>query len=173
MRDTTIATLQKGHKSLQEKYLKVTSEKRRKPQEELLYQAREMKQQKIEKERYSALKSKQHKPLKSIDDIKKGLKIPSNDIPPVSSSRKKLLPTGHNKSKFDISNVDIIDSKSNDKENDDMIISPEQPQIPSRDVSVTILPPIEKTQIQKDLNISDDVQLDEINNMMKDIIDQF
>ena len=57
MRDTTIATLQKGHKSLQEKYLKVTSEKRRKPQEELLYQAREMKQQKIEKERYSALKS--------------------------------------------------------------------------------------------------------------------
>ena len=43
-----------------------------------------MKQQKIEKERYSALKSKQHKPLKSIDDIKKGLKMPSNDIPPVN-----------------------------------------------------------------------------------------
>ena len=134
-----------------------------------------MKQQKIEKERYSALKNKQHKPLKSIEDInvKKAIRVPTNNIPPVNSSRKKLLPTGQNKSKFDISNVDILDSKSNDKENDDMIITPEQPQIPSRDVSVTILPPIEKTQIQKDLNISDDVQLDEINNMMKDIIDQF
>ena len=46
--------MQRSHRSLQEKYLKLSSEKRKKPQEELLNQAREMKQQKIEREKFSA-----------------------------------------------------------------------------------------------------------------------
>ena len=51
LRDHTISKLQKNHKSLQEKYLKVCSDKRKKEPDELLYQAKDMKVKKIEREK--------------------------------------------------------------------------------------------------------------------------
>lgn len=127
---------------LQEKYLKIVSERRREPQEKLLTQAKEMNLQKIEKERYSAMKNKQKK--------------------------MKLITSG-NKSKFDISNSEVNDTKGNENNNS---YNAGNQYGNSQNISITLLPPIEQSKVNKDGNENENIQ--NVNNeMMKDIIDQF
>lgn len=112
---------------LQEKYLKMVSDKRREPQEKLLSQAKEMNLQKMERERYSALKNKQKK--------------------------KKVVTSNGAKSKFDISNTEINETKSNDINNNDNAGNQNGN---SQNISITILPPIEQSRINKDENEVDE-----------------
>jgi hypothetical protein len=51
IKEGTIQTLQKSHKQLQDKYLRLCSEKRKKEQEDLLIQAKEMRVKKNEREK--------------------------------------------------------------------------------------------------------------------------
>ena len=46
MKENTIQTIQKSHKILQDKFLKLCSDKRKKEQEDLLIQVKEMKNKK-------------------------------------------------------------------------------------------------------------------------------
>ena len=127
VKEASLTNFQKRHKMLQEKYLKMVSDKRREPQEKLLTQAKEMNLQKMEKERYSALKNKQKK--------------------------KKVITSNGAKSKFDISNTEINETKSNDINNNDNAVNQNGN---SQNISITILPPIEQSRINKDDNEIDE-----------------
>ena len=172
MKDAQIATMQKGHKSLQEKYFKLINEKRRKPQQELLNQAKEMKNQKMERERMSQKRIK----LKSREDKK--LMVPRGG---------SQIETKRNISKESDRDNTAIYAKENDElknisDNEllNIHINPNITNVNNQNNSNTsglILPMISSeksiSNIKK-LNISEnDVKLDEINNMMKQIIDEF
>lgn len=60
VKDSKLEDLNKKHKSLQEKYLKLSSEKRMKPQEDLLHSAKEMKISRMDKELFSHQNNKYH-----------------------------------------------------------------------------------------------------------------
>lgn len=144
--------------------MKLSSEKRKKPQEELLNQAKEMKQQKIEREKFSA----KHYKLRNIDDKKEY----NNEIPPIKG-RVRITGSSKRNSKNDnsskekeingnISNINISTVK-------------DKYQVNYNNNSNEVLPMINQNkQNNKLMNISgDDVKLDEINNMMRQIIDEF
>ena len=153
--------MQRSHRSLQEKYLKLSSEKRKKPQEELLNQAKEMKQQKIERDKFSA----KHYKLKTIEDKKEiNGNIPPINIPNRQSKRNSRKEVSRDKQ--DISyNLNSNNSISNITNN-----NKEKSQLNNNN----ILPVINQGKNAKLMNISgDEVKLDEINNMMRQIIDEF
>ena len=150
--------MQRSHRSLQEKYLKLSSEKRKKPQEELLNQAREMKQQKIERDKFSA----KHYKLKTIEDKKEI----NGNIPPINIPNRQSKRNSRKEVSRDISyNLNSNNSISNITNN-----NKEKSQLNNNN----ILPVINQGKNAKLMNISgDEVKLDEINNMMRQIIDEF
>ena len=161
IKEGTIQTLQKSHKQLQDKYLKLCTEKRKKEQEDLLTQAKEMRVKKTEREKGS------------FNIIKNNSRNKSNNF------NNKLIINANKEDNKNI--IPKIDTKSNNinnslNENYNGIIN-------NNNIS-NILPVIgTSNDIVKDENndlsnlkfdIShDDGKIDEINNMMKKIIDEF
>lgn len=151
--------MQRSHRSLQEKYLKLSSEKRKKPQEELLNQAREMKQQKIEREKFSA----KHYKLKTIEDKKEI----NGNIPPINIPNNRQ---SKRNSRKDISKDKQDISYNLNSNNSILTNNKDKSQLNTNN----ILPVINQSKNAKMMNVSgDEVKLDEINNMMRQIIDEF
>ena len=97
VKNENIKSIQKTHKNLQEKYLKMCSEKRLKPQRELLQQAKEMRMRKEEKNknnnplfRSSKIKSKTKNFINIYDDINNKTNN-TNFLPLISSNSNKNM----------------------------------------------------------------------------------
>ena len=97
VKNENIKNIQKIHKNLQEKYLKMCSEKRLKPQRELLQQAKEMRMRKEEKNknnnplfRSSKIKSKTKNFINIYDDINNKTNN-TNFLPLISSNSNKNM----------------------------------------------------------------------------------
>ncbi len=97
VKNENIKNIQKIHKNLQEKYLKMCSEKRLKPQRELLQQAKEMRMRKEERKknnnvlfRSSKMKSKSKKLFNIYDDNINDTNN-TNFLPLISSNSNKNI----------------------------------------------------------------------------------
>ena len=189
LRDHTITKLQKNHKSLQEKYLKVCSEKKKKEPDELLNQAKDMKVKKIERERgNSSNKSIYNNNIKNEinirnDNTKSDINIRNNNINNSNNNKQKIIKLKKKEDNKDV--IPKIDIRQKPVYIDNNIID-------NIDNNSNILPLIGNSNLNENinndklkdeknddlsnlkLNISqDDEKYNEINDMMKKIIDEF
>ncbi len=198
LRDHTITKLQKNHKSLQEKHLKVCSDKRKKEPDELLNQAKDMKVKKIERERgNSSNKSIYNNNTKSEinirndnikseinmrnDNTKNEINIRNDNIN--NNNKQKIIKLKKKEDNKDV--IPKIDIRQKPVYFDNNIID-------NIDNNSNILPLIGNSNLNENinndklkdeknddlsnlkLNISqDDEKYNEINDMMKKIIDEF
>ena len=197
LRDHTITKLQKNHKSLQEKYLKVCSDKRKKEPDELLNQAKDMKVKKIERERgNSSNKSIYNNNTKSEinirnDNIKSEINMRNDNTKSeinirndnINNNKQKIIKLKKKEDYKDV--IPKIDIRQKPVYSDNIIID-------NIDNNSNILPLIGNSNLNENinndklkdeknddlsnlkLNISqDDEKYNEINDMMKKIIDEF
>ena len=149
MKENTIQTIQKSHKILQDKFLKLCSDKRKKEQEDLLIQAKEMKIKKNEREKGNLSINRNNSKNKKNNKEENKNFIPKLDI------RGKQTTTINSNDNYinsnNISNILPVIANQNDKNKE------------------------EKNELSNlKLDISDDGgKMDEINSMMKKIIEEF
>ena len=149
MKENTIQTIQKSHKILQDKFLKLCSDKRKKEQEDLLIQAKEMKIKKNEREKGNLSINRNNSKNKKNNKEENKNFIPKIDI------RGKQTTTINSNDNYinsnNISNILPVIANQNDKIKE------------------------EKNELSNlKLDISDDGgKMDEINSMMKKIIEEF
>ena len=164
IKEGTIQTLQKSHKQLQDKYLRLCSEKRKKEQEDLLIQAKEMRVKKNEREKgnFNIIKPNSRN---RINNYSNKIIINAN-----KEENKNIIPKLDMKSN-NINNLNTISSNDNYNGIINNNISNILPIIgTSNDVVKD-----EKNDLSNlKFDVShDDGKIDEINNMMKKIIDEF
>ena len=185
LRDHTISKLQKNHKSLQEKYLKVCSDKRKKEPDELLYQAKDMKVKKIEREKgNSSNKSIYNNNIKNdINNRNDNNNNEMNNKTDNNNNKQKILKLKKKEDNKDI--IPKIEIRQKPLYSDNNILD-------NIDNNSNILPLIGNSNLKDNinndilreennddlsnlkLNISqDDEKYNEINDMMKKIIDEF
>ena len=185
LRDHTISKLQKNHKSLQEKYLKVCSDKRKKEPDELLYQAKDMKVKKIEREKgNSSNKSIYNNNIKNdINNKNDNNNNEMNNKTDNNNNKQKILKLKKKEDNKDI--IPKIEIRQKPLYSDNNILD-------NIDNNSNILPLIGNSNLKDNinndilreennddlsnlkLNISqDDEKYNEINDMMKKIIDEF
>ena len=164
IKEGTIQTLQKSHKQLQDKYLRLCSEKRKKEQEDLLIQAKEMRVKKNEREKgyfnvtnnNSRNKNNNYNNKLIINANKEENKniIPKLDIKSNNINNLNTISSNDNYNGIinnNISNILPIIGTSND------VVKDEKNDLSNLKFDVS----------------HDDGKIDEINNMMKKIIDEF
>ena len=159
VKEDAILTLQKSHKILQEKYLKICSMNRKKEQEILLNQAKKMKIEKLEREKEQFLERN-----------KNNLNIKNEIIEKNYSSQNNFKsPKSHNNSSYrnekTVNNEVEVNNKTEGIKNENNI------QIG------TVLPSIKSTKNKEridriKLKNKDDDKIDEINDMMSKIMDE-
>ena len=163
IKEDSILTLQKSHKILQEKYLKICSNNRKKEQELLLNQAKKMKLEKMEREKEQFLQKNKNmfsnkeiieKNYSSVSDFKQQ-KIPNT----VYSNQK----TDNDES---VPRSEKDDLKKNEINNNIIQIGTVLPVIKSSKNKERI----ERMKLKNDEN---DGKMDEINDMMSKIMDEF
>ena len=151
MKENTIQTIQKSHKILQDKFLKLCSDKRKKEQEDLLIQAKEMKIKKNEREKGNLSINRNNSKNKNKKNNKEENK---NFIPKIDIRGKQTTTINSNDNYINsnnISNILPVIANQNDKIKEE-----------KNDLS------------NLKLDISDDGgKMDEINSMMKKIIEEF
>ena len=121
VKNENIKNIQKIHKNLQEKYLKMCSEKRLKPQRELLEQAKEMRMRKEERTkinnvlfRTSKMKSKSKKLFNIYDDNINDINN-TNFLPLISSnSNKNIL-------RYSDNNYSLLNDEEKEKTVNDIV----------------------------------------------------
>ena len=151
IKENTIQTIQKSHKILQDKFLKLCSDKRKKEQEDLLIQAKEMKIKKNEREKGNLSINRNNSKNKNKKNNKEENK---NFIPKIDIRGKQTTTINSNDNYINsnnISNILPVIANQNDKNKE------------------------EKNELSNlKLDISDDGgKMDEINSMMKKIIEEF
>ena len=151
MKENTIQTIQKSNKILQDKFLKLCSDKRKKEQEDLLIQAKEMKIKKNEREKGNLSINRNNSKNKNKKNNKEENK---NFIPKIDIRGKQTTTINSNDNYINsnnISNILPVIANQNDKNKE------------------------EKNELSNlKLDISDDGgKMDEINSMMKKIIEEF
>ena len=151
IKENTIQTIQKSHKILQDKFLKLCSDKRKKEQEDLLIQAKEMKIKKNEREKGNLSINRNNSKNKNKKNNKEENK---NFIPKLDIRGKQTTTINSNDNYINsnnISNILPVIANQNDKNKE------------------------EKNELSNlKLDISDDGRkMDEINSMMKKIIEEF
>ena len=151
IKENTIQTIQKSHKILQDKFLKLCSDKRKKEQEDLLIQAKEMKIKKNEREKGNLSINRNNSKNKNKKNNKEENK---NFIPKIDIRGKQTTTINSNDNYINsnnISNILPVIANQNDKIKE------------------------EKNELSNlKLDISDDGgKMDEINSMMKKIIEEF
>ena len=151
IKENTIQTIQKSHKILQDKFLKLCSDKRKKEQEDLLIQVKEMKIKKNEREKGNLSINRNNSKNKNKKNNKEENK---NFIPKIDIRGKQTTTINSNDNYINsnnISNILPVIANQNDKIKE------------------------EKNELSNlKLDISDDGgKMDEINSMMKKIIEEF
>ncbi len=149
IKENTIQTIQKSHKILQDKFLKLCSDKRKKEQEDLLIQAKEMKIKKNEREKGNLSINRNNSKTKNKKNNKEENK---NFIPKLDIRGKQTTTINSNDNYINSNNIsNILIVNQNDKIKE------------------------EKNELSNlKLDISDDGgKMDEINSMMKKIIEEF
>ncbi len=151
IKENTIQTIQKSHKILQDKFLKLCSDKRKKEQEDLLIQAKEMKIKKNEREKGNLSINRNNSKNKNKKNNKE--------------ENKNFIP------KLDIRGKQTTTINSNDNYINSNNISNILPVIVNQNDKIKE----EKNELSNlKLDISDDGgKMDEINSMMKKIIEEF
>ena len=163
MKENTIQTIQKSHKILQDKFLKLCSDKRKKEQEDLLIQAKEMRVKKNEREKGYFNVTNNNSRNKN-NNYNNKLIINAN-----KEENKNIIPKLDMKTNNNFNTISSNDNYNNIINNNN--ISNILPIIgTSNDVVKD-----EKNDLSNlKFDVShDDGKIDEINNMMKKIIDEF
>ena len=163
VKEDSILTLQKSHKILQEKYLKICSNNRKKEQELLLNQAKKLKMEKIEREKEQFLQRNKININIKNEILEKNYSSVSNFKP------KKAPGSAIQNEKTTNNDVESVNNKDeggkNENNNNNTKIG-------------TVLPAIKssknKERIERlKLKNEDDGKINEINDMMSKIMDEF
>lgn len=175
VKDAAIAQIQQKHKLLQEKYSKLSSEKRIKPQEELLKEAKEMKQNKMDRDKERGRNKSSNKVKRSLNNNNNKVISDYSNIDNINNEENKLVP--------DIIPPRIIPkSKPRSPYIQQLQQQQQLPNIPMPPkYSNSTLPLIPNTNEKplfnmnsiNNLDNAEEEKMDEINNMMRKIIDEF
>jgi chromosome segregation ATPase len=160
VKEDSILTLQKSHKLLQEKYLKICSNNRKKEQEMLINQAKKMKMEKLEREKEQFLKRNKNSASKN--------EILEKNYSSLSNFKQPKTPVSVYQNQKTTN--DSIDSHSNlggEKKNEVSSIQ-----------AGTVLPAIKSTKNKErierlKLKNEDDGSVEEINDMVTKIMNEF
>ena len=167
VKEDSISTLQKSHKILQEKYLKICSNNRKKEQEMLLNQAKKMKMEKIEREKELFLQRNKIQ-LNKNEIIDKNYSSVNNFKPQKIPNSANQNQNQKNSKEESDKNVNKAEGDKNENNNNN--------NINSRAQTGTVLPAIKssknKERIERlKLKNEDDWKMNEINDMMSKIMD--
>ena len=163
IKEGTIQTLQKSHKQLQDKYLKLCSEKRKKEQEDLLIQAKEMRVKKNEREKgnFNVIKPNSRN---RINNYSNKIIINAN-----KEENKNIIPKLDMKTNNNFNTISSNDNYNNIINNNNISNI-----LPVIGTSSDIIKEEKNDLSNLKIDIShDDGKINEINNMMKKIIDEF
>ena len=149
LRDNTIANMKKTHKNLQDKYIKLCFNVKKKEQDNLLNQAKQLKKQKIER------------------DAAKGL---NKYISKTDTNKNNSLQ--YSKDSNGLSEIEYPNLKTNSNFNNDNL-EKEEKEIINKGKNDIILPAIAtNNSVKFEEIINNENRLDEINNMMKKVIEE-
>ena len=152
LRDNTITNMKKTHKNLQDKYIKLCFNIKKKEQDNLLNQAKQLKKQKIER------------------DAAKGLNkyISKTDT---NNANKNNSPQ-YTEESNGLSEIEYPNLKTNSNINNDNLDKEEKEMI-NKEKNDIVLPAITtNNSVKIEENINSGNRLDEINNMMKKVIEE-
>ena len=152
LRDNTIANMKKTHKNLQDKYIKLCFNVKKKEQDNLLNQAKLLKKQKMAR------------------DAVKGLNkyITKIDIGNINKNNSLQ----YSKDSNGLSEIEYPNLKTNSNINNDNLDKEEKEMI-NKEKNDIVLPAITtNNSVKIEENINSGNRLDEINNMMKKVIEE-
>ena len=168
VKEDSILTLQKSHKILQEKYLKICSNNRKKEQEILINQAKKMKMEKVEREKELFLQKN-----KNLLNINKNEIIEKN-YSSVSNFKQPKTPNSAYQNQKTINDEMVPKTKNGDWKKKDNNNNNNNNNIQIGTVLPVIKSSKNKERIERlKLKNEDDGKINEINDMMSKIMDEF